>query len=205
MRRIVLAIKNRWRRQRGFTLIELMSVMAILSVLSAVTFPAVSGSVTTSRATTQSVDISAVQRASDWFKSEAVTRYPSLGSPGGTSTTWLAGQIPEATSIGGDGSTPDSPIIFTQEAIAGIDFNAAVNANDELKRFSGNYVRSRPAHDSSIILLAPGDDSDVFHIQRRGRDVYVLLRNTTGDPITFGSWGLDINAEVWVFVDQNTY
>ena len=206
MSRVVAAIKRRLlKRQRGFTLIELMSVMAILSVLSAVTFPAISGSVTAGRATTQSVDIATVQRSADLFKSQAVTRYPSAASPAGVDDSWQAGGLPPSAPAGGDGTAPDSPIVFTQDAIAAVDFDASVTLAEAHKRFSRDYLRSLPDHSQSVVDVAAGADSPVFLIRRRGKDLYVMLRNATNASISFSRWGFDRNAEVWIFVDQDSY
>lgn len=205
MARFMRAVWTRLRRQRGFTLIELMAVMAILSGLSAITFPAISGSVTVSKATTQSVDTASTQRAVDWFHSEAVTLYPSQPASSGVITPWATGGLPQGSATGGTGATAATPIIFTQDDIAGIDFQAQVLLNGVTKTFNGDYLRGLPRHAGETLLVQAGEDSPVFHIQRRGADTFVQLRNTASVATVFHLWGLDKASEVWLFVDQLVY
>lgn len=205
MVRVMRAVWTRLRRQRGFTLIELMAVMAILSGLSAITFPAISGSVTVSKGTTQSVDMASAQRAVDWFHSEAVTLYPTEPAPDGATTPWATGGLPQGSATGGTGVTAATPIIFTQNDIAGIDFQAQVLVNGTTKTFNGDYLRGLPRHAGETLLLQAGEDSPVFHIKRRGADTFVLLRNTGSVATVFHLWGLDKASEVWLFVDRIAY
>ena len=199
------AIKARLRkRQKGFTLIELMTVMAILSVLSAVTFPAISGGVTAGKATTQSVDISSIQRASDWFKSEAVDHFPSEAAAAGVSGGWSAGNLPELDPVGTGGTATD-PIVFDEDTVAGIDFNAVTTVNGKAKKFRGDYLRSIPDHGTETIVLGPGESSAIFKVKRRGEDVYVQLVTGAAVAVAFNAWGMVRNGEIWSFIDQEDY
>lgn len=193
------------KESRGFTLIEMMTVMGILSVLSAITFPAVAGTTSFSRATTQTVDLTSVQQAVDRFTIDTGSDVPTLASLAGTTGGWQAGELPEAAPIGGDGSTSDAALVFTQEGIAGFDFSATFESGSTVNPFIGSYLRDRPKHDDEVITLDAGEESPTIRVNKRGENVYVKLKNTTAAPLSFLLWGLDSSGGVWVFVDRDFY
>ena len=193
------------KESRGFTLIEMMTVMGILSVLSAITFPAITGTTSFSRATTQTVDLTSAQQSVDRFISDTGSYFPTLASLAGTTSAWQAGEIPGAAPIGGDGSTSDAALVFTQEGIAGLDFSATYDVGSTVKHFIGDYLRDRPKHDDEVVTLAPGEESPAIRLNKRGENVYVKLKNTTTAPLSFQRWGLDSVGSVWVFVDRDFY
>ena len=60
-------MKRLFHRSKGFTLIELMVVMTIMSIMAAIVVPAVTGTTTVGRGTTMTADINTVQNAVERF------------------------------------------------------------------------------------------------------------------------------------------
>lgn len=60
-------MKRLFHSSRGFTLIELMVVMTIMSILAAIVVPAVTGTTTAGRGTTMTADVNTVQNAVERF------------------------------------------------------------------------------------------------------------------------------------------
>lgn len=81
------ATSDRQRRSRGFTLIELMIVVAIAVILGAVAFPSLMDSLRKSRRAEAFTAISAVQQAQERHRSNNATYSDSLGTLGITSST----------------------------------------------------------------------------------------------------------------------
>ncbi len=202
LRKIATRLKN---RERGFTLVEMMAVTGILSVLSAVAFPAVVGTASVGKSTTQTVDITGVQRSFDHFKSGPGADYATFASLPGTVATWADGQLPTEPITTGDGKSLSTAMVFTQENIAGIDWSASNDIDGETTYFVGDYIRITPDHFDDVFTVGPGANSPVFRIKRLGQDFYVQLENTAATSIDFLRWGADYKGLVWVFVDQETY
>ena len=205
MTKLFKRIRALVKESRGFTLIEMMTVMGILSVLSAITFPAITGTTSFSRATTQTVDLTSAQQSVDRFISDTGSFFPTLASLAGTTSAWQAGELPEAAPIGGDGSTVELAMLFTQEGIAGFDFTATFESGSTVKPFIGSYLRDLPKHDDEVVTLDAGEESPAFRVNKRGENVYIKLKNTTAAPLSFLLWGLDSSGTVWVFVDRDLY
>ena len=175
------------RGQRGFTLIELLTVAAIMAVLSAIVFPAVSGTTTTSRESTQSVDINSVQTAADRYNQDT-----GLNSTAAFSVT-PAGDL--ATGLAtGTGILAD-PFLFSNDDLAGVDFVV----------LDTSYLRNLPDHNAEVLTVLAGAQSSVLRIVRGGADVHVQLDNPTGGSLDFPAWGVDASGVVWVFVDADVY
>lgn len=60
-------MKRLFHRSKGFTLVELMVVMTIMSILAAIVVPAVTGTTTAGRGTSMTADINTVQNAVERF------------------------------------------------------------------------------------------------------------------------------------------
>lgn len=185
---IMLNVKSQNRKgQRGFTLIELMTVAAIMAILSAIVFPAVTGTTATSRESTQSVDINAVQTGVDRYNQDT-------GLNASAAFAAIAGGDLPAGTATGTGTSGD-PYVFTDLDITGVDFGV----------LDFDYLRNLPDHATEVITVASSGTSAVIRIVRGGNDVYVQLSNTTGGSLDFPAWGLNGQAVVWSFIDANVY
>ncbi len=104
-------MKALFKQSKGFTLIELMVVMTILSVLAGIVVPAVTGTTTIGRGAALTSDIVTVQQAVDRFAGEN-TKGTDKGWPTGEWDTGKTGELPTG------GSVPiDWGASFTQDGI----------------------------------------------------------------------------------------
>ena len=85
-------MKHLFRKSHGFTLVELMVVMTIMSIMAAIVVPAVTGTTTVGRGTTMTADIKTVQDAVERF----VGDHPQ-GTNGGWPTS--SGILPLAADV----------------------------------------------------------------------------------------------------------
>lgn len=192
----------------GFTLVELMVVMAILGVLSAIVFPSVTGITSAGKATGAATDINQVRDAVQRFNSDDTdgSPWPTAVSLAGASTAWAAGKLPTGTGPTGTGLTSSDPFVFTQSDIAGIDFASAATTVDGVsKTFYPDFLTNKPRHADETISVGAAGASVVFEVKRHGATVYVKLSNTHTASLTFSKWGLDKGGNVWVFVSGAAY
>ncbi len=191
------------RGQRGFTLIELMTVASILAVMSAVVVPAITGTSTASRASSQAIDINSVRSAIDQFKSE-ITRWPTDGPPYGS--PWVAGGLPKGS---GEGSGIETdPYIFDDGDITGVNFNATGSVQGVIKTFYSDYFRVAPSYSrdsSSTFSVAASTSTPVFQILKGGSSVFLRIKNNSTSALTFKVWSVDKNGEPWIFIDKDKY
>lgn len=208
------------RSKKGFTLVELMVVMTIMSILAAIVVPGVTGSGTVARQTSESEDINNVQGAVDRFTIDDSdgSPWPTQVNLTGVSTAWDAGKLPTGvapgsllTSIGtpGEGTgTEAAPYIFDQNMLAGIDWVSAATVWGVDKKFYPDYARNKPRHATETITpaIAADGDSDTIAVQQKGNVVYMKLHNSSAtDPVNFPKWAVDKTGTVWVFVGKDSY
>jgi prepilin-type N-terminal cleavage/methylation domain-containing protein len=192
--------------EKGFTLIELMVVMAIMAVLAAIVFPTVTGTTTVSREVNQTEDINATQTGVDRFNTDDSdgSPWPTDASSANATITWSAGELPTGSGPSGSGNST-SPYVFTQDDIAGIDFDSSATVSGVSKNFYPDYLRNKPGDADTTITVADGATSANFTIKKGGSDVVVQLSNDSGVSFDFSAWGLDKDGGVWVFVDADSY
>lgn len=185
--------------ERGFTLVELLIVVAILGVLAAVVIPTFTGVTSQSRATSQSTDINAVQAAVDRFNADAEDEWPTEAPL--TGTAWDAGELPTVAKTGA--GTSGSPYVFTHLAVAGVDWDASTGGDD----FSPDYLRNTPKHSAAtdVITVANGAVSSAFAIKKNNETVYVQLSNGHTASLDFPMWAIDADGSVWIFVEGESY
>ena len=192
-------MKKILKGQQGFTLIELLTVAAIMAVLSAIVFPAVTGTTSTSRESTQSVDINAVQTGVDRWNSDFSDWPTSAQLNGGP----LASLLPTGDTSG-SGTSSSTPILFTEDDLSPINFS-------DLDAFTGtefipDLMRNAPDHatDADITLTSVDADLD-FLIKRGGDDLYIRLVAPVAGSVDFPVWGVDADGKAWVFFDADSY
>lgn len=96
---------NKRQGQKGFTLIELMIVVAIIGVLSAIAIPAYKDYVSKSEAASGLATIKALQTPAELFFQESGTTQPTLAQLGTTAKANTLGVIADPL--------VDSAIVFT--------------------------------------------------------------------------------------------
>ena len=189
---------------QGFTLVELMVVLAIVGVLTAIVFPAVTGATTRGKNTAQAQDINAVQTGVDRHNSEDEDGSSWPTDEALDANSWAIGELPTGTGPTGSGTESD-PYVFTEVDIAGMDFVSAAFTEDGDKTFFPDFLRTLPDHNSDTITVAGVDVSATFRINKGSVDTYALLSNTTSGTLIFSVWGLDNSGGVWSFIDQDSY
>ena len=191
MRKIVHGLR---RRERGFTLVEMMVVMAIISVLAAVVFPAVSGVGTTSHAARQVEDVKTVQGGVDRFNADS--GYWSTGTAGGGST---------------DGTLPGTGLVTAgvlTGMIKGVVFDKTYTAASVTKTFIPDYVRSNPLYYNATDTVATDGTTDATKLLT-GK----TYKNSSGTDWTIGGaditltsvWVVDSTGKVYVIKDPSAY
>ncbi len=193
-------------RQKGFTLIEIMVVLAIMGVLVGVVFPAVTGATIIGRTTAQSHDIKAAQDGIDRFNTGDLDGkpWPTQASLPGVTDIWVAGELPTGTGLMGEG-TQANPYIFTQDDIAGIDWLSPASTAYGDMVFHSGCIRNKPRHADETIPMDAGSTTDVIVIQRETGEVYVKLQNVHTASVDFPVWALDKTGTAWVFVENGSY
>lgn len=106
------------RRTRGFTLIELMIVVAIVAILGAVAFPAFMDSMRKSRRAEAFTAISAVQQAQERHRSNSATYSDSLSTLGIASSTTSPGGY-YTLSVSTDTATAGTTYVASVSAVSG--------------------------------------------------------------------------------------
>ena len=192
MRKLLNAMR---KGQRGFTLIEMLAVTAILATVTAVVFPAVTGTNTEARQSAQTVDINAVQTGIDRWEQD-FGDFPTFGEGNSPFTTWVAGQKPTGTATGA--GTANDPFSFTEKMLAAINFADS----DTGVVFEDDILRNKPSH-ADDAAVASDLAANVVLIKRGGADVYIKFAGS--GATTMPIWGMDIDARPWVFISSNEY
>ncbi len=199
MRKIVKMLQAKRMGQRGFTLVELLTVAAILATMSAVVFPAVTGTTTDTRESDQAVDLNSVQTAVDRWNSD-FGDYPTNADLNGSA--WSAGALPTGGAATGTGTSGD-PFVFTQTKLAKVKFDDTDTKDSLAVYFNIAYLRSSPRHatDTDLTIDTTGT---TYKTKRGSDDIYVKLTASTATKL-FGVWSLDYTAKPWVFVNSYSY
>lgn len=158
------------RKSRGFTLIELMVVMTILSVLAGIVVPAVTGTTTVGRGTALMSDTVTVQQAVDRFAGD---------NPTGVEKGWptAGGTLPSITA---GGSVP-------------LDWGSSFKdtKTGETRVFLIHYLRGSVTHSgatrdkdiSTLEVIKPTDVNTTTHGVLTDGNVAVTLTSLTGEPV----------------------
>lgn len=135
-------MKALFKQSKGFTLIELMVVMTILSVLAGIVVPAVTGTTTIGRGAALTSDIVTVQQAVDRFAGE---------NPSGTDKGWPTG---DWDTSGGKGTLPATGSVP-------IDWGASFDKDGSKKIFLITYLRGSVTHSGATRGVKPTDGIDI--------------------------------------------
>ncbi|MBK7948644.1 MAG: prepilin-type N-terminal cleavage/methylation domain-containing protein [Deltaproteobacteria bacterium] len=105
------------KRSRGFTLIELMIVVAIIGVLASVAIPSFINYQLSSKRTEAYANLSALAKAQKSYFAEYNTFVPALSEPGFTlgsvaPTTTTRSKVPLETAFAAVGWVPDGDVFF---------------------------------------------------------------------------------------------
>ena len=101
MQKIMRMLRATRKGQRGFTLVELLTVTAIMATMSAIVFPAVTGTASATREGDQAVDLNSVQTAVERWNADYLD-YPTYADLNGTA--WALGALPTGGAAIGTGT-----------------------------------------------------------------------------------------------------
>ncbi|MBF8264689.1 MAG: hypothetical protein HW384_553 [Dehalococcoidia bacterium] len=219
-------MKIMFKQSKGFTLIELMVVMTILSVLAGIVVPAVTGTTTAGRGTTMTADVNTVQNAVERFVGDHPkgnnggwpTHNGVVPSTGSVPIVWGASFVDKTDGISvrtfapftlAQAASPNTPV---PAAIAGASSTYIRTALPHAAATRGDLTQVDGKYTGTLI-----DGSQVITVTASGSKPNMTVATTYADTNTTG-WTItdDIAAPtfypVWrvdstgkVFVALNAY
>ncbi|GEM_PF-1638243 len=142
-------MKKLFKQSKGFTLIELMVVMTILSVLAGIVVPAVTGTTTIGRGAALTSDIVTVQQAVDRFAGENTK---------GTDKGWPTGNFSGGA---GDGSKGELPTAGSVPIDWGANFS---DQNNVKKVLLIHYLRGSVTHSGATRDDSGTNEADIRNL-----------------------------------------
>lgn len=196
-----------WKQRKGFTLIELMVVMAILAILTAIVVPAVTGVTTTGRETTLATDVNAVQSAADRFGGEHSTALLPLMASHPVDAD-ADGKIDNA-SYGGGGASPASAsgydaIVTVKDTgktlyVRTLDWDAFFTT-ETAHPFIPEYLSEEPIKSRYVLK---DNSAGTTEYTSTGLDLYTSVKVPAGGAV--GVWVIDQNREVRALINPADY
>ncbi len=185
------------KKGRGFTLIELMVVMAIMSILVGVVLPGVTGVGMTGKLTGRDAEIKEIQQAVQRFNTDTALWPTSSGS------------LPSAALV---------TTAATTSMLSVIDFEANLTTLGTTKKLYPDYMMKVPEHATDTVATdaasartvdppPPGSPQDTATDAITQPDGTVLTLGTILNPAQSfaGAYVLDRNGRVWVLINAVEY
>ena len=174
------------KKSRGFTLIELMVVMAIMAVLVGVVLPGVTGVGLTGKTTGRDADAKEIQQAVQRFNTDT-----------GLWPTGLGGSLPAAALV--TGAADDTMLSV-------IDFDTAPTGTTKI--MYPEYMMKVPQHATDVVATN-GTGVRTVNADATAEDDITQSDGTllTLDAsVSFaGAYVLDSNGRVWVLINATEY
>lgn len=175
-------MKSLLKVSKGFTLIELMVVMTIMSVLAAIVVPQVTGTVTSGKSTVKKNDLQAVQSAVDRYNADHSSSYYPVDTNGAAAPSSTAYEV--KLSVGGAD-------VYLKDIV----WDAALSATSGAKKLVPDYLKSKPSRNGDVIE----DTTTSIKIE----DTTYTVAFKAG-VTSMGIWAVDGNGKVWLLLDDGT-
>ncbi len=187
------------RKGRGFTLIELMVVMAIMSILVGVVLPGVTGVGLTGKLTGRDAEIKEIQQAVQRFNTDTALWPTSSGSLPTVDVNAVVGGIPNKD-------------VATTSMLSVIDFDTAPTGTTKI--LYPDYMMKVPEHATDVVAtngsgVRTVDPPPVGSPQATAANPITqpdgtVLTLAVSQSFT-GAYVLDRNGRVWVLINAVEY
>ncbi len=212
-------MKTTSKGQRGFTLVEILIVIAVLGVLAAIVTPAVSGVVTSARTQGKGGDIKNVEEGIARYQADNASALPITGSTSptksllDTNTDAIIKVKVNTSATDPTGFPADSAV----DVVCGSSSSTVAAALDQCfgsLDFAGKlvptYVKSAPKHSTDLVTATADTDGATADLTITGGDsskdtiqLYLDANIVAGD--TLNVWNVDKDGKTIVLKNDDAY
>ena len=154
------------KKDKGFSLVELMIVVAIIAILAAIAIPAFMRFAMKSKTSEATGNLSAIRTAEESYKAENDVYYNCLQSPaaltGSTPQAWVEAGLPSVNQFADIGFEPDGWVRYQYQVInaSPVSFaaEAAGDLDDDALAATFTITKGAPGYPKPVKGVPPADD-----------------------------------------------